>query len=240
MPEPNIEQPILVVDDDHEIAGVVRDYLEQAGFRVLCAYDGGTALHMIRNERPALIVLDLMLPDHDGWDITRMVRGDRRLKRIPIIMLTARVDDTDKIVGLELGADDYVTKPFNPREVLARVRSVLRRSYQEDDSVQLARVLQCGDLRLNLATREAETGQGIVSLTPTEFKLLHALMAHPSFVMTRADLIEKAFGYTYDITDRTLDNHIRNLRKKIEPDPNQPTFIQTVYGIGYRLMEPES
>ncbi len=235
----NIEQPILVVDDDHEIAGVVRDYLEQAGFRVLCAYDGGTALHMIRNERPALIVLDLMLPDYDGWDITRMVRGDHHLKRTPIIMLTARVDDTDKIVGLELGADDYVTKPFNPREVLARVRSVLRRSYQEDDSLQVARVLECGDLRLNLASREAETCQGIVSLTPTEFKLLHALMSHPSFVMTRADLIEKAFGYTYDITDRTLDNHIRNLRKKIEPDPNQPTLIQTVYGIGYRLVEPE-
>jgi two-component system alkaline phosphatase synthesis response regulator PhoP len=239
-PEKPIEQRILVVDDDHEIVHVLRDYLEQSGYRVLTAHDGETALHIIRRDRPTLIVLDLMLPDRDGWDITRIVRSDRRLRRIPIIMLTARAEDTDKIVGLELGADDYITKPFNPREVVARVRSTLRRTYEYDDSATLERVLCCGDLRLGLATRDVETGGGTVNLTPTEFKLLHALMAHPSYVMTRADLIEKAFGYTYDITDRTLDNHIRNLRKKIEPDPNNPTYIQTVYGVGYRLLEPES
>jgi two-component system alkaline phosphatase synthesis response regulator PhoP len=228
---------ILVVDDDREIVRVVRDYLEQAGFRVLLAHDGETALHIVRREHPSLVVLDLMLPDRDGWDITRIIRADENLRRTPIIMLTARSDDTDKIVGLELGADDYVTKPFNPREVVARVRSVLRRLNQEDDCGN-EKILCCGDVRLNLATREVECGRGTVTLTPTEYKLLHALMAHPSFVLTRADLIEKAFGYTYDITDRTLDNHVRNLRKKIEPDPNNPIYIQTVYGVGYRMVEP--
>lgn len=233
----NLEQRILVVDDDREIVGVVRDYLEQAGFRVLSAYDGETALHMIRRERPALVVLDLMLPNRDGWDITRIIQADENLKRIPIIMVTARSDDIDKIVGLELGADDYVTKPFNPREVVARVRSVLRRLTQEND-FENERILCCGDVQLNLATREVESCHGTISLTPTEYKLLRALMMHPSFVMTRAEMIEKAFGYTYDITDRTLDNHIRNLRKKIEPDPNCPTYIQTIYGVGYRMVEP--
>lgn len=235
--ESPLEQRILVVDDDRQIVGVVRDYLEQAGFFVFTAYDGETALHTIRRERPALVVLDLMLPDRDGWDITRIIRADETLKRTPIIMLTARSDDTDKIVGLELGADDYVTKPFNPREVVARVRSVLRRLTQVDDFWS-EKVLHCGDVWLNLATREVECCHGTVALTPTEYKLLRALMAHPSYVMTRADLIEKAFGYTYDITDRTLDNHIRNLRKKIEPDPNNPTYIQTIYGVGYRMVEP--
>ena len=235
--EPSLEQRILVVDDDRQIVGVVRDYLEQAGFGVLTAYDGETALHTVRREHPTLILLDLMLPDRDGWTIMQILRADAGLRRIPVIMLTARADDTDKIVGLELGADDYITKPFNPREVVARVRSVLRRVYQLDEPVDVEKVLCCGELRLNLATREVETGQGKVALTPTEFKLLHALMAHPSFVLTRADLIEKAFGYTYDITDRTLDNHIHNLRRKVEPDPNNPIYIQTIYGVGYRLME---
>ncbi len=234
--ELNLEQYILVVDDDREIVSVVRDYLECAGFQVLTAYNGETALHCIRREHPALVVLDLMLPDRDGWDITRIVRADEVLKYTPIIMLTARSDDIEKIVGLELGADDYVTKPFNPHEVVARVRSVLRRLSPQED-VRNERILRCGDVRLNLATREVESAQGIVTLTPTEYKLLQAMMTHPSFVMTRTDLIEKAFGYTYDITDRTLDNHIRNLRKKIEPDPNAPTYIQTIYGVGYRMVE---
>lgn len=235
--ESALEQRILVVDDDRQIVSVVKDYLEQAGFRVYTAYDGETALHTVRRERPTLVVLDLMLPDRDGWDITRIIRADDTLKRTPIIMLTARSDDTDKIVGLELGADDYVTKPFNPREVVARVRAILRRLSQEDDC-ENERILRCGDVQLNLATREVESCHGTIALTPTEYKLLRALMAHPSFVLTRADLIEKAFGYIYDITDRTLDNHVRNLRKKIEPDPNHPTYIQTVYGVGYRMVEP--
>ncbi len=236
--EASIEHRILVVDDDRQIVAVIRDYLQQADFVVLTAYDGETALHTIRRDRPTLVLLDLMLPARDGWNIMQIIRADHSLRRIPIIMITARSDDTDKIIGLELGADDYITKPFNPREVVARVRSVLRRTYQSEADPEIEKVLRCGALRLNLATREVIRGDEIVSLTPTEFKLFHALMAHPSFVLTRADLIEKAFGQLYDITDRTLDNHIYNLRKKIEPDPNNPTYIQTVYGIGYRLMEP--
>jgi two-component system alkaline phosphatase synthesis response regulator PhoP len=227
---------ILVVDDDLNIVKVVRDYLEQAGFNVLVAYDGETALYAIYQEKPTLVILDLMLPHRNGWDVMRRVRSDEALRNIPIIMLTARVDDTDKILGLELGADDYITKPFNPREVVARVRTVLRRAYPEEVSLSM-KALTVGPLSLNLASREITTPQGVFPLTPTEFKLLQALMTYPSFVLTRADLIEKAFGYTYDITDRTLDNHIRNLRKKVEPDPNNPTYIQTVYGVGYRLVE---
>lgn len=231
------KQKILVVDDDHDIVKVIGDYLEQANFSILTAYDGDSAFYTIRHEMPALVILDLMLPNRSGWDVMRLVRNENTIAHIPIILLTARIDDTDKILGLELGADDYITKPFNPREVVARVRTVLRRTYAEE-APPMIKTLICGPLSLNLASREVTSPQGLLALTPTEFKLLQALMTYPNFVLTRADLIEKAFGYTYDIPDRTLDNHIRNLRKKIEPDPNNPTYIQTVYGVGYRLVEP--
>ncbi len=230
-------ETILVVDDDHAIVGVIRDYLEGAGYRVFVAYDGETALHVARREQPALMILDLMLPGRDGWSVTRTVRGDRSLRETPIIMLTARVDDTDKIVGLELGADDYITKPFNPREVVARVRTVLRRvGGSGEDRESREQRLRSGKLILNVATREVNIDDRIVRLTPTEFRLLHTLIASPDFVFTRVELVEKAFGYDYDLDDRALDNHIRNLRKKIEPDPNTPTYVQTVYGVGYRLV----
>ena len=199
---------ILLVDDDHEIVRVLRAYLEQANFLVLTAFDGETALHMIRHDRPDLVVLDLMLPDRDGWEITRQLRADDVWAGLPIIMLTARVEDTDKIIGLELGADDYITKPFNAREVVARIRTVLRRTQGKDEPIDL---------------------------TQTEFKLLQIFMENPGYAFTRIDLIEQGLGYSYEGMERTLDSHIKNLRKKIEPDPKCPTYLQTVYGVGYRF-----
>jgi two-component system alkaline phosphatase synthesis response regulator PhoP len=227
----------LVVDDDKEIVRLVRAYLEQGGFHVLTAYDGEAAIHTIRRERPDLVVLDLMLPDRDGWEITRLVRGDQNLASLPIIMLTARVEDTDKIVGLELGADDYITKPFNPREVVARVRSVLRRT-QTGGALSQNRVLQIGELLVDLGRHEVMLNGQPVELTPTEFKLLQILVESPGYAFTRMELIEQGLGYEYEGMERTLDSHIKNLRKKIEPDVKKPTYIQTVYGIGYRMVGP--
>jgi DNA-binding response OmpR family regulator len=230
-------QRILVVDDDKEIVRLVQAYLEQAGFQVLTAHDGETALHSLRRDRPDLVVLDLMLPDRDGWDITRLVRRDTVLAKTPIIMLTARVEDADKIVGLELGADDYVTKPFNPREVVARVRSVLRRS-QPGEALGQQRVLQLAGLLIDLDRHEVLLDGQPVELTPTEFDLLRTLMENPGYAFTRMELIEQGLGYEYEGLERTLDSHIKNLRRKIEPDPKKPTYIQTVYGVGYRLVGP--
>jgi two-component system alkaline phosphatase synthesis response regulator PhoP len=227
-------QRILVVDDDHEIVRIVRTYLEQAGFQVLTAYAGATALHSIRHDQPDLVVLDVMLPDQDGWQITRVVRGDAHLAALPIILLTARIEDTDKIVGLELGADDYITKPFNPREVVARVRSLLRRSTL-NQGAPANRVIQIGDLLLDPGRHELLLKGAPITLTQTEFKLLQILMENPGYAFTRIDLVEQGLGYDYEGLERTLDSHIKNLRKKIEPDPKNPTYIQTVYGVGYRF-----
>jgi two-component system alkaline phosphatase synthesis response regulator PhoP len=226
---------ILVVDDDHDIVRLVRAYLERDGYTVLSAYDGETALHILRRERPDLLVLDLMLPDRDGWDLTRLIRADQSLAETPIIMLTARVEDSDKIVGLEIGADDYITKPFNPREVVARVRALLRRSQSGKTSVP--QVLHTGLLILDLGRRELLVDGKPVELTPSEFGLLQVLMESPGYAFTRAELLEKALGYSYEGMGRTLDSHIKNLRQKIEPDPKSPTYIQTIYGVGYKLTE---
>ena len=223
---------ILIVDDDREVVRLMKAYLEQAGFETLVAYDGDTALHSMRREKPDLVLLDLMLPDKDGWEVTRLVRGDPYLASTPIIMLTARVDVTDKIIGLELGADDYVTKPYDPREVVARVRARLRSP--EPVSSQ---VLTVGDLQMDLGRREVYVEEKKVELTPSEFKLLRVLMQQEGYVFTRSELISKGLGTEYEGLDRTLDSHIRNLRAKIEPDPKNPTYIQTVYGVGYRLEE---
>lgn len=223
---------ILVVDDDREVVRLIRAYLEQAGFEVLAAHDGDTAVHIIRRERPDLLLLDLMLPGKDGWEITRLVRGDATLAHIPIIMLTARVDDTDKIVGLELGADDYVTKPYNPREVVARVRARLR---QPD--VAPAQTLRAGGLEMDVRRRDVRVDGRPVELTPTEFSLLQVLMEQAGYVLTRGELTRRALGVDFEGVERTLDSHIRNLRQKIEPDPTNPTYVQTVYGVGYRLAE---
>lgn len=229
-------QHILVVDDDRQIARLVRAYLEQAGYHVTVTYDGAAALQAVRRDRPDLMVLDLMLPDQDGWDITRVVRSEPAIARTPIIMLTARVEDADRIVGLELGADDYVTKPFNPREVVARVRAVLRRS---GPTALPATILSVAALRLDVERHLVSVAGQPVELTPTEYDLLRMLMEHPGQVLTRADLIEKGLGYDYAGLERTVDSHIKNLRRKIEADPANPTYIQTVHGVGYRMRAEE-
>ena len=225
---------VLVVDDDKQIVRLLQSYLEKAGFSVLTAHDGETALHTIRRERPDLILLDLMLPGRDGWDITRRLRADEHLAAIPIVMLTARVEDSDKILGLELGADDYVTKPFNPAEVVARARAVLRRA---SGPPRPARVLEIRGLRLDLDQHTVSVDGRAVETTPTEFALLRALMENPNHAFTRDELIEKALGYSYEGLDRTVDSHIKNLRKKVEGDPSQPEYIETVFGVGYRMRD---
>ena len=227
-------QRILVVDDDHEIVRLVKAYLEKANYAVLTAYDGESALHTLRREHPDLMVLDLMLPDRDGWDLTRIIRADATLAETPIIMLTARVEDSEKIIGLEIGADDYVTKPFNPREVVARVRALLRRS--QPGNVAGPQVLQVGKLIFDVGRRELLVDGELTELTPSEFELLHVLMESPGYAFTRNELLEKALGYSYESMGRTLDSHIKNLRRKIEPDPKRPVYIQTIYGVGYKLL----
>jgi len=230
-----IKQRILVVDDDKEVVRLMRAYLEKAGYEVLVAYDGETAVYILRRDIPDLLLLDLMLPDKDGYDITRLVRADTALAHIPIIMLSARVEDTDKIVGLELGADDYVTKPYNPREVVARVRARLR----DKSANQPAPTLQVGRLVMDVGRHEVTINGDPINLTATEFDLLRVLMEQAGYLFTRNELIRKGLGLDYEGIDRTLDSHIRNLRRKIEADPKNPTYIQTVYGVGYRLEQIE-
>lgn len=221
---------ILVVDDDKQITRLLATYIEKAGFAVLTAYDGENALRIVRHERPDLIILDLMLPGRDGWEITRTLRADERLSTIPILMLTARVEDTDKILGLELGADDYMTKPFNPREVVARVRAILRRA----GNIKTSRVIESGNLLLDPERHSVRVQAQPIETTPTEFELLRILMENPNHAFTRGELIEKALGYAYEGMERTLDSHIKNLRKKIGSDR-----IETVFGVGYRFFEHE-
>ncbi len=229
-------QRILVVDDDPQIVRLVRSYLEQAGYVVLTANDGEAAIHTLKRERPDLVVLDLMLPKRDGWAVTRWLRSQETLAATPLLMVTARIADEDKLLGLELGADDYLTKPFNPREVVARVRAILRRAA---GTPVTAHLLQAGGLRLDVDAHTLQVDDQPVDLTPTEFALLRALLEAPNHAFTRAELIEKALGYTYAGFDRTLDSHIKNLRRKIEADPAQPRYIETVFGVGYRLREGE-
>ena len=222
-------QTILVVDDEARIVKLVRDYLERAGFDVLAAQDGEAALTLARVERPDLIVLDLMLPGVDGLDVCRRLRQE---SGVPIIMLTARVEEADRIVGLELGADDYVTKPFSPGELVARVRATLRRASGE---VGPSTMLRAGDVELDTASLTATVADQPVDLTPTEFQLLATLVRQPGRIFSREQLLEAIHGVSFDGYDRSMDSHVKNLRRKIEPDPRQPCYIQTVYGVGYRF-----
>lgn len=222
-------QTILVVDDEPQILRLVRAYLEEAGFRVVTASDGEQALYVARHEHPDLIVLDIRMPKMDGMEFTRRIRQEQA---VPIIMLTARVEEMDRIVGLELGADDYVTKPFSPRELVARVRAVLRRTQAPPPPPP---VLHIGPIILDRSTHTVTVYGKPVDLTPTEFSLLETLMRAPGQVFRRADLLEAVQGVAFDGYERTIDAHIKNLRRKIEPDPGRPQFILTVWGVGYRL-----
>jgi len=230
-------QTILVVDDEPQIVEVVQDYLKQVGYRVLTARDGQTALTLARREHPDLIVLDLMLPGGlDGLDVCRSLRQDQALADVPIIMLTARTDETDRLIGLELGADDYVTKPFSPREVVARVRAVLRRARRDGPPLGIARA---GELAVDLTTRSVTVGGQPISLTPTEFDLLAVLARNPGRPFTRAQLMDLVYDVAYAGYDRAIDSHIKNLRRKIEPDPREPRYVLTVYGVGYKMSDLE-
>jgi two-component system alkaline phosphatase synthesis response regulator PhoP len=227
-----MKQRILVVDDDREIVRLVRAYLEQSGFQVLTAYDGETALHILRRERPDLLLLDLMLPGRDGLDVTRVVRGDVGLAALPIIMLTARVEDQEKIVGLEVGADDYVTKPFNPREVVARVRAVLRRTQGEPAP---ARVIQVAEVTIDLDRHQVLAAGQPVHLTPTEFRLLACLVRQRGRPVTHGELLREVWGPGYADETANLAVYIRYLREKLEETPAAPRYICTEWGIGYRF-----
>lgn len=220
---------ILLVDDDHDITDTLRAYLEQAGYRVTMVHDGASALSAFRRDQPELVVLDLGLPEVDGLDVARAIR---RQSDTPIIMLTARVDETDRLVGLELGADDYVAKPFSPREVVARVKAVLRRSSGQRPSSE---IIRSGPIVLNRAAHTVLVSDSPLDLTRTEFALLDTLMQNAGRTLNRLQLIEQALGYSYDGYDRTIDAHIRNLRLKLEPDPRNPRYVLTVYGVGYRF-----
>lgn len=229
-----VAKTVLVVDDEPGIVTIVKDYLERGGFRVLTAGDGMSALRVARLERPNLMVLDLMLPGIDGLDIIRVLRGDPALHKMSVIMLTARVEEGDRLVGLELGADDYVTKPFSPRELVARVRAVLRRSEGEATYVP---TIRAGDLTIDLERRAVKNGNTLVELTATEFDLLATLAKHPGRPFTRAQLVEQVYDDEFEGYDRTIDAHIKNLRRKIEDDAHNPRYIQMVYGVGYRFAE---
>jgi two-component system alkaline phosphatase synthesis response regulator PhoP len=220
---------ILVVDDEKQIVKLARDYLERAGFRVLTAGDGLAGLAAARRERPDLIVLDLTLPEMDGLDVCRALR---RESDVPIIMLTARVEETDRLIGLELGADDYISKPFSPRELVARVRTVLRRV---GGTVHQPGILRADDLEIHLeGYRVSRDGQPI-KLSRIEFNLLVILAQHPGLTYTRAQLLERIHGHAFDGYDRSIDAHVKNLRRKLEPDPSEPRYIITVYGVGYKF-----
>lgn len=223
---------VLVVDDDVKTVELVKLYLNRDGYKVFTAYDGVEAVRLARDSHPDLIVLDLMLPGIDGLEVCRTIRNE---SDVPIIMLTARTTDQDKLTGLDSGADDYVTKPFSPRELAARVRAVLRRLPGEA-LLRGPQELAFGELTINFLEWEASFGGRPLNLTPTEFKLLGVLAREPGRVFSRAQLIEKALGYDFEGFDRTIDVHVLNLRRKLEPDTNQPKYIETVYGAGYKFL----
>lgn len=225
---------ILVVEDEPQIAGLVRDYLEHAGFAVLSASDGNGALALVRARRPDVIVLDLGLPGIDGLDVLRSIRRD---SAVPILILTARSDETDRVTGLELGADDYVVKPFSPKELVARVRAVLRRV---DARPLASERLIAGSLELDLARRRVLTDGHPVDLTPTEFELLATLAREPGRVWTRSQLLDAVRGFSLETYERAIDGHIRNLRRKLEPDGPGTRFVRTVHGVGYALEDGEA
>jgi DNA-binding response OmpR family regulator len=220
---------ILVVDDEKRLVSVVEAYLEQEGYRVLKAHNGREALHVARDQKPDLIILDVMMPEMDGLEF---MRHHRKEQDTPIILLTAKVESDDRVIGLELGADDYVTKPFRPRELLARIKAVLRRM---GETKPVASKLRSGDIILDREQHTVQVSGEYVDLTPSEFDILTALMSTPGRVFSRLELLDLIQGTTYEGYERTIDVHIKNLRAKIEANSRDPHYVQTVYGIGYRF-----
>ena len=222
---------VLVVEDELKIARLVRDYLQQAGFVVLEAGDGPSALSLARAEKPDMVVLDLGLPEMDGLDVARRLRAD---SSVPIIMLTARSEESDRIVGLELGADDYIVKPFSPKELVARIRAVLRRA---DATLGGGEVIRAGLLTIDIPKMRVTIGDESVELTATEFQLLLTLARHPGRIYTRAQLLDALHGVSFESYERSVDAHVKNIRRKIEPDPRRPSLVLTVYGVGYKFAD---
>ena len=220
---------ILIIEDEVELVKVLRSYLEGANFTVFTAYRGDTGLSLWQEKRPDLVILDLNLPGLDGLDVAREIR---RKAETPIIMVTARVEETDRLIGLELGADDYISKPFSPREVVARVRAVLRRA---GGAQVTSNFLRSGSLEIDLDAHTVSIDQEIIDLTPTEFNLLVALASQPGRAFSRLQLLEASQGTAYEGYERTIDAHVKNLRAKIEPDPKNPHYVETVFGVGYRF-----
>ena len=226
-----MSKSVLVIDDEPKISELCRDYLRAAGYSVLTAADGPQGLALARRERPDLVVLDLMLPGMDGLDVCRELRRD---SSVPIIMLTARVDESDRLVGLELGADDYLTKPFSPRELVARVRTVLRRA---GGATAPADMIRAGALSLDRTRFKVNLPDREITLTPTEFEILAVMAAQPGRVFSRAQLLTAAHGVAFESYERAIDSHIRNLRRKLQAGGDEPEYIQTVHGIGYKFAE---
>ncbi len=220
---------VLVVDDEERLVALVKAYLKQEGFRVITAGNGRDALFLARHERPDLIILDIMMPEMDGYEF---MRNHRKEQETPIIMLTAKIEEDDKIVGLELGADDYITKPFSPRELTARIRAVLRRGGKSAPEPELLRI---AGITLDRTSHLVKVDDQTVDLTPSEFDLLATLMAAPGRAFSRLDLLDRIQGVVYEGYERTIDVHIKNLRSKIENNPRKPRYIETVYGVGYRF-----
>jgi DNA-binding response OmpR family regulator len=234
MAETRSRRPILVVEDDRNIAALVEQYLTREGFAVLRAADGPAGLTFARRERPALVILDVMLPGKDGWEVCRELRRD---SDVPILMLTARADEMDRVVGLSIGADDYVVKPFSPRELVERVKAILRRT--EGRAAPDGRILAYGPIRLDPGKHSVTMNGEPVALTPSEFKLLQTLMSYPGKVFSRSELLDRLYSDGGHVIDRVIDVHMGKLRQKLEPNPSQPRYLLTVHGVGYRLSDEE-
>lgn len=222
-------QSVFIVDDDVKITKLLKSYFDKEGFVTYLAHEGEGAVQAIRDKNPDIVVLDLMLPGLDGWEICRRLRKE---SDVPIVMLTARDEETDRVIGLEMGADDYVAKPFSPREVVARAKAILRRTRKE---VVQAEPLRIGDLLIDVERHTVKKGNTALDLTPTEFKILELLATNAGRVFSRLQIVERVQGYAFDGYDRTVDVHMKNLRRKVEDDPKEPRHILTVYGIGYRF-----
>ncbi|HEX7612818.1 MAG TPA: response regulator transcription factor [Candidatus Limnocylindrales bacterium] len=225
---------VLIVDDEPRIAELARDYLEHAGFAVLTAADGPAALMTARTRKPDVIILDLGLPGMDGLAVARTLR---RESSVPIVMLTARDDELDRVLGLEIGADDYVTKPFSPRELVARIRAILRRIDRQDEPGDR---IETSGVSIDLARMRVEADGRTVDLTPTEFQLLVTLARQPGRIFTRSQLLDAIHGLAFESYERAIDAHVKNLRRKLEPDPTRPRYVLTVYGVGYRFCEEQA